>query len=803
MPGGRECTRMADYRLDDLGWYHFEQLMQGLLKAEHGFGVEAWGGSGDFGRDAYSAGPLRFPTKHVVNDGPFIFQAKFIQQANATGAHWLPSLTKAARAEAKRIEQRCTQGKWTTPRFYCLMTNAPIGAPAKDAVGEILSAVLPDATIITLGARDVAASLNARPELRRAFPELLSIRDFDELLRSVVDSAILERSRSAVQEAREVSRVFVPTAAYEKAWCVLRDYSFVVLDGPPEMGKTSIARLMSFALLLDGWEVVECRGPDDFFKRIDSDRRQVFVADDAFGRTEYNPALGREWERDLPRVLNRIDRRHCLIWTTRKHILARALREMDLTGTAQVFPDPAEVVVTADALSVEEKARMLYRHAKAENLALELRNVVRDNALAIVNNDHFTPERIRRFVVERLPDLGDELTKRVLAPSKVTEEVLDAIQNPTGRMRRSHKKLPRIHRSILISLLEFPETPDGGLLKSRLESHLGPIGDVAFAEALDDLVGSFIRQIEDEDISDQYDWIHPSYRDLVIDELSDDPVARIAFLNNANTDGVRLALSEEGGGTGIRRLPLMAGEESWSAVANRVDALGAETHQSLGQLAEIVASALGSEHESEHADQLQTLGLRICTTARRVWTNHTPDPKELRSYERLAELIEPRPPFPSLRATWESTSEWLGHWFTPDDVLEYYQIESWLECVDLVREHDQALYESDGFQERFCELHAVIVAELEENLLLEPEYEDPSDNETEAQRLENVALAIKRFDHCPRGASRPLSSFSDSLRELASEFHEYAVPDDPDAEGYSPPSPSPGDFDVKALFSDL
>jgi hypothetical protein len=32
---------MIRYKLDDLGWYQFEALMQSLLKAELGLGVES------------------------------------------------------------------------------------------------------------------------------------------------------------------------------------------------------------------------------------------------------------------------------------------------------------------------------------------------------------------------------------------------------------------------------------------------------------------------------------------------------------------------------------------------------------------------------------------------------------------------------------------------------------------------------------------------------------------------------------------------------------------------------------------
>lgn len=91
------------YRLDELGWFCFEKLIQVLLKAELGVGVESWGGYGDFGRDAYFTGKLSYPAKGLIEDGPFLFQVKFIQQANAAGAKPELRIKKAVKAEIKKM----------------------------------------------------------------------------------------------------------------------------------------------------------------------------------------------------------------------------------------------------------------------------------------------------------------------------------------------------------------------------------------------------------------------------------------------------------------------------------------------------------------------------------------------------------------------------------------------------------------------------------------------------------------------------------------------------------------------------
>src|SRR5438445_5140051 len=101
---------MIRYGLDDLGWYQFEWLVQALLKEHLGIGVESWGGRGDYGRDAWCAGPLHFPDKGRETKGPFLFQVKFVENANAAGAKPIPRLIAAVKAEAVRISNR-TEGK--------------------------------------------------------------------------------------------------------------------------------------------------------------------------------------------------------------------------------------------------------------------------------------------------------------------------------------------------------------------------------------------------------------------------------------------------------------------------------------------------------------------------------------------------------------------------------------------------------------------------------------------------------------------------------------------------------------------
>jgi len=507
---------MIRYRLDDLGWYQFEWLVQAVLKDHLGIGVESWGGRGDHGRDAWCRGPLRFPSKHGKTKGPFLFQVKFIENANAAGANAIPKLIAATKAEAARISQHSFGHRSSSLcKNYILLSNCCVSPEDRHAVSSLISEVLPNAKTHCLGGNDVCDLLDLNPALRKSFPQLLSLRDLDALLASVVNHEIIERSSAAISYARDVAAVFVPTDAYIQAWEVLKKHHFVVLEGPPEMGKSAIGWMIALAQIASGWEACVCDAPDDFFRGLRTDASQIFVADDAFGRTEYDPSRGAKWEGQLHRVFARLGDTHWLVWTSRKHILERARKHMDMQGAAHGFPQPGEVLVDASRLTVQDKALILYRHAKYGLSDGDLRRLIQRRATAIVHHDAFTPERIRRFVTEAVPQLATDAPAQSDSDAIATR-IRQEIQNPTERMRKCFHALSIPHKWMLLSLLESERYATTEDVLSAYRAQYGESG-IKPSEILDELAEAFVRI---KGTTQRYvEWIHPSYRELVIEQL--------------------------------------------------------------------------------------------------------------------------------------------------------------------------------------------------------------------------------------------------------------------------------------------
>jgi len=141
----------------------------------------------------------------------------------------------------------------------------------------------------------------------------------------------------------------------------------LVLTGPPEMGKTAIARMLGLALLTQGWEVHETTRPEQVEARFDRSRPQLFIADDAFGSTEYRPDSAERWANNLDRILRATDEHHWLVWTSRPAPLRAGLRRLHRERGGEHFPQPAAVQVDASALGVERDVERVMSRAGAQH----------------------------------------------------------------------------------------------------------------------------------------------------------------------------------------------------------------------------------------------------------------------------------------------------------------------------------------------------------------------------------------------------------------------------------------------------
>ena len=814
------------YKLDDLRAFQFEQLAQSLLKAQVGLSVESWGRRSDFGRDAYAPNSLRFPDKNHETAGPFVFQVKFVEGANAAGARPRAALLGSVSKEVSRITNRQIAPNWTEPSYFTFITNSPLEAVLREEIRRKLKSALPGSEIVIYGGDDVCDLLDQPPSVYRSFPQLLSIRDLDALISSALTRESAVRSATAIEAARELVPVFAPTSNYEMAWDVLRKHSFAVLEGPPEVGKSAIAWMIGLSLAGEGWEVECCQRPGDFFKVYDTSRRQLFIADDAFGLTEYDPLRPSIWEADLDLVIRRLDDAHWFIWTSRKHILERAVNRMDVRGRARSFPEPGAVLVDASLLSVEERALMLFRHARATGLEQAAKDLVRGHASQIVNSRDFTPERVRRLVSEYLPRLTAGARSGTLTRWQISAQIDEAIRNPTKQMQLTFRGLPVPLKWYLVSMLELPQggKSDGSEdLKKKYLSYCPEEKRISFEEATQQLREAFIRVRQMGRSAHFVDWIHPSYRDLVIDELAADSDLRTQFLKRASIEGLKLAVSDTGGRAGLRRLPFVQSIESWDLLRERALAIVRELDQDR-DLLEILTSAAKGSNSTSPGRNWEGLISNVCSGVKAKWdasARHL-TAGDLAAFRRARSAINSNQDLPEILGTWLSLEQEFREIFSAGHSLVPRDLKLFDELTRFAEEAEACVPGFLGARE-FPNQFELTVEPLFERakrgfseLKYSVEYDIEDDRGEFASEVSQLASAFDRMSRIPtsdgvggtvKGRASRLCEWADELQQMAYAFRSdepefdlvHDREHDADEERASPTS----DFDIDALFAEL
>ncbi len=805
---------MLRYGLDDLGCYQFEKLAQSALKAAAGLAVESWGNRSDLGRDAYSTGPLRFPDTRVELPGPFIFQVKFVEGANAAGAKPDAAVLSSVSKEITQIKKRISHDEWQCPRHYTFLTNAPVKSSTREKIRAALQNALPSTQILIWGGDDVCDILDLNPRVARAFPQLLSIRDLDALISFALKKQSRERSCAAIEVARELVPVFAPTASYDRAWNVLQKHHFAVLEGPPEVGKSAIAWMIGLTQSAIGWESIVCSTPGTFFETFEPNLNQVFIADDAFGRTEYDPTRTSKWESDLDLILHRVDKRHWLIWTSRKHILERACQRMDAQGRARSFPDPASVLIDVQTFSMEEKAVILFRHAKAAGLEPQAKEIIRKGAQNIVSDVEFTPERIRRFVDEGLPALARAVASKSMKIEQVSLSIKEMLRNPTKQMRLTFQNLPRAYKWLLVALLEISETElmmatfSGGnldKLKKLYEGYCPDLDHEPFETVVEHLTEAFVKARHSLLGRPTVDWIHPSYRDLVIDELVQDAQLRTTFLKRASLEGIKLAISDTGGKSGERRLPFIRSAESWDVLRARSLSL-AEIENKQRELLQALSNAASQETAPDNKRRWDRLLRAVCNVVKESWDSQQKVLRaaDLRAFGQARGGLDPMPTLPNLDTTWET----LAELFRESTRYEPFDFEPFDELTDFAEAVKEVLPEYlslKGFPDDYeAEIATVFLgarSEVENN----HDSSDPDSLRAFAGRADEIASAIERLPNVAIRHSLTALELAEQLREHSSELESWAGEGDPPDPEYSSEdrSSSPEIFDVGRLFAEL
>lgn len=482
------------YDFSSLSPADFEDLSRDLIGAERGIRFEAFTAGPDEGVDG----------RHAKAGETTILQAKHY------GGSRFSDLKRVMRNERNSIDRLC-------PERYILTTSFKVTKKNKAALGIEIGPWLRDESDI-VGAADLNALLRSHPGVEKSHFKLWL--SSTAMLERVFRAAALEHGAMTRREIEEKVLVYAPNPSFDEARMTLEKHRVLIVAGPPGVGKTTLAEMLVFAHLAEGWELVPIRSLDDGLEEISDLKKQVFYFDDFLGRISLDKSHLARTDSDLARFIKRVRKspNARFILTTRAPIFeeARQLSE----HLADKGLDLTRYLLDVGVYTRRIKARILYNHLFLSALPSGHVNalVLSGKLSKVIDHPNYNPRLIAMMTQTEHVDgidaasYADHFVSRLNDPSQLWDIPF-------------RKHIPRTCQHLLISLFfcnEYGAKID--VLREVFEAVHGLFSreyaiekdPKDFAEALKILEGGFIK-LSDRRVS----FVNPSVRDYLSTYLSD------------------------------------------------------------------------------------------------------------------------------------------------------------------------------------------------------------------------------------------------------------------------------------------
>jgi hypothetical protein len=319
----------------------------------------------------------------------------------------------------------------------------------------------------------------------------------------------------------------------------------------------------------------------------------------------------------------------------------------------------------------------------------------------------------------------------------------------------------------------------------------------------------------------QIEWMHPSWRDLVIDHLCSNAAARRKFLSSCGVQGFLLALSSAGGATGKRAIPLLVDSQDWRAMNDSLPAVLNSGNDASWRALDAVHDAIvaNKEVESNSSELLLQLAEQMLRHLHSRWQT-TPQQctaRLLLKYYELSECLWPLPPSPNLPAIWETQVESAIQEIEesdPEEVdTEYCETIEWMDLAEAVENNEPRFLRQTCFPEKYFETLRALILSLKTRISFDFEFDTEDDCSEEESRLDTfealgwrLAKLAPKIGEAAKDIARSASTKEQTVRERRSELEEAAnearqIP--PTKLKTSTPAVSVEPVNIAELFHDL
>jgi len=374
----------VQYAFHSLGWYQFQELAAAVLSDVLGQSYQTFEPGNDRGRDGAFRGAWT-PHGAETHSGTFTFQVKYTRRP---GKQLTLSVLRQELAKAKALV------KEGLADHYYVITNCAVTFERATQLEREIKARIGSQTVTIFGANWLTRQIRASKSLRALVPRVYGLGDISE----IIDERAYEQARAVIESLGARLATFVPTAAYHRALDTLSRNHFVFIVGDAMTGKTTLAYELALgALDRHKSRVLKLRDAEALERHLNVVKggAQFIWVDDAFGETQFDPALAASWSRHVDLIHAAIDRGAQLVFTSRGYIW-RAAQDAIKRYSFLGF-DEHQVVIELTELTERERQQMLYHHVRMGAQTYNFKSSVKKHLADVAKLPSFLPEAARRL----------------------------------------------------------------------------------------------------------------------------------------------------------------------------------------------------------------------------------------------------------------------------------------------------------------------------------------------------------------------------------------------------------------------
>jgi len=424
------------------------------------------------------------------------------------------------------LKSEIAKVKMLKPRQYIISTSVSLSPDRKDEILAMFSPYILDTGDI-YGREDLNGLLTKFPIIERNHFKLWL--SSTTVLQSILHSQLYNQSKIILDQIKDKIKFYVPNSNYENAYKILRKNKYVIISGIPGIGKTTLAEMLAYNLLANGYEeFINISGSiSDGFTLIEEERKQVFLFDDFLGSNFLEDLMDVNEDKQILRFIKKIQKSdNCLlIFTTREYILNQAMAKFESFGRE----DFIKCIIDLSKYTALEKAKILYNHLYFNEIdpAYTAQLLLGRNLLAVVNHKNYSP-RIIEYIAKKK-------TWETCKPKQFPSMLLGVLEAPEKVWLHAFQNhISDLARVILFSILSMGDHCGYSTLYNQVTEFKSCFGNqydlkvnsLTFNRALKELENSFISISK---AGDQFSiaFHNPSIQDFLVYYLNRNPELKL------------------------------------------------------------------------------------------------------------------------------------------------------------------------------------------------------------------------------------------------------------------------------------